>query len=70
MARRQRLKEWKAAEKKRTGINTGVAHGQSNSRLTETGSPQALEECIVCRPDPASFHAGRGWDDDRDPVLS
>jgi hypothetical protein len=27
IARRQRLKEWKAAEKKRTGINTGVAHG-------------------------------------------
>lgn len=27
LVRRERLKEWKAAEKKRTGINTGVAHG-------------------------------------------
>lgn len=27
LARRERLKEWKAAEKKRTGINTGIAHG-------------------------------------------
>lgn len=26
LARRERLKAWKAAEKKRTGINTGVAH--------------------------------------------
>jgi hypothetical protein len=25
--RRERMKEWKAAEKKRTGIPTGVAHG-------------------------------------------
>lgn len=27
LARRERLKWWKAAEKKRTGINTGIAHG-------------------------------------------
>lgn len=27
LARRERLKTWKAAEKERTGINTGVAHG-------------------------------------------
>lgn len=27
MDRRERLKKWKAAEKKRTGINTGIAYG-------------------------------------------
>lgn len=27
LKRRGKLKEWKAAEKKRTGINTGIAHG-------------------------------------------
>lgn len=26
LARRERLKEWKAEEKKRTGVNTGIAH--------------------------------------------